>query len=199
MLLVVNAGSSSIKVALFDGLTEVRVGRVLEIGTNDHSAALAGLLAQGFGEGLTAAAHRVVHGGALFVQACRIDAAVIAGIESCEPLAPLHNPANLVAIRALAKLLPELPQYASFDTAFHATNPEVAVRYALPEKAEALGLRRYGFHGLSFAALVRKVKEMDIAEAPKRVLALHLGNGASLCAIRDGRSVANTMGYSPLD
>jgi acetate kinase len=199
MLLVVNAGSSSIKLALYDGPAPVRAARVEEIVAGGHAAALAGLLAQGFGAGLTAAAHRVVHGGARLTAPCRIDDTVIAGIEACVPLAPLHNPANLVAIRALQALLPDLPQYASFDTAFHATNPEVALRYALPAAAEALGLRRYGFHGLSYAALVRKVKEIGGGRLPERLLALHLGNGASLCAIREGQSVATTMGYSPLD
>ena len=197
MLLVVNAGSSSIKVALFDGLDEVRRGQVAEVA--DHRAALEGLLGQGFGEGLTAAAHRVVHGGARLVGPVRIDAGVLAGIEACVPLAPLHNPANLAGIRALMALAPDLPQFASFDTAFHATNPEVARRYALPAAVEAAGIRRYGFHGLSFAAIIRKVKEMPGGWLPKRLLALHLGNGASLCAIRDGQSVATTMGYSPLD
>ena len=199
MLLVVNAGSSSIKVALFDGVTAVRSGRAMEIAADGHAAALGKLLAQGFGDGLTAAAHRVVHGGAGLTAPCRIDAGVLAGIAACVPLAPLHNPANLVAIRALAALMPDLPQYASFDTGFHATNPAVATRYALPVAASALGLRRYGFHGISYAALVRKVKEITGGEGPKRLLALHLGNGASLCAIADGRSVATTMGYSPLD
>ena len=199
MLLVVNAGSSSIKVALFDGMTELRSGRALEIAADGHAAALDSLLAQGFGCGLTAAAHRVVHGGAVLTAPCRIDAGVLAGIEACVPLAPLHNPANLVAIRALAASMPDLPQYACFDTGFHATNPAVATRYALPVAASALGLRRYGFHGISFAALVRKVKEISGDVGPRRLLALHLGNGASLCAIADGRSVATTMGYSPLD
>lgn len=199
MLLVVNAGSSSLKLALFDGMTQIRAAQASEIGAEGHPAALAGLLAQGFGRGLTAAAHRVVHGGALLTAACRIEESVVAAIEACVPLAPLHNPANLVAIRALAALLPDLPQYASFDTAFHASNPAVALRYALPAAAEALGLRRYGFHGISFAALVRKVKEMRAGDGSGRLLALHLGNGASLCAIVDGRSVATTMGYSPLD
>ena len=199
MLLVVNAGSSSIKVALYDGLAEVRSGRVLEIGADGHAAALSGLLRQGFGEGLTAAAHRVVHGGALLTAPCRIDARVLAEIEACVPLAPLHNPAGLAAIRTLSGLIPDLPQYASFDTAFHAGNPAVAVRYALPGEVEVLGLRRYGFHGLSFAAIVRKVEDITPIGLPARLLALHLGNGASLCAIRDGRSVATTMGYSPLD
>jgi acetate kinase len=199
MLLVVNAGSSSIKVALFDGLTEVRSARVMEIGADGHGAALARLLADGFGEGLTAAAHRVVHGGAQLTAACRIDAGVMAQIAACVPLAPLHNPANLTAIQALRDMAPELAQYASFDTAFHATNPEVALRYAVPAAVEAAGIRRYGFHGLSYAAIVRKVKEMGTDALPKRLLALHLGNGCSLCAIVEGRSVATTMGYSPLD
>ena len=195
MLLVVNAGSSSVKLALFDGAREVRRGQVAEIGGAGHRAALERLLADGFGAGLKAAAHRVVHGGTEFVASCRVDAAVLAGIAGCIPLAPLHNPANLAGIAALAELLPDLPQYVSFDTAFHATNPEVAVRYALPAAEEARGLRRYGFHGISYAGVVRSFGDA----VPKRLLALHLGNGASLCAIREGRSVANTMGYSPLD
>ena len=199
MLLVVNAGSSSLKLALFDGLEEVRRGQVAEIGADGHKAALERLLRDGFGQGLTAAAHRVVHGGARLTRACRVDAGVLAEIEACVPLAPLHNPANLAGITALIDLAPDLPQFASFDTAFHATNPEVARRYALPAAVEAAGIRRYGFHGLSFAATVRKVKEIRGPEGPARLLALHLGNGASLCAIRDGQSVATTMGYSPLD
>jgi acetate kinase len=133
------------------------------------------------------------------VQACRISAATIAAIEACVPLAPLHNPANLTAIRALEALVPGLPQYASFDTAFHATNPVVAVTYALPLAERARGLRRFGFHGISYAGIVRKVQEMFENAPPKRLLALHLGNGASLCAILDRQSVATTMGYSPLD
>ena len=219
-VLVVNAGSSSVKVALFDAdLTERLSGRVTEIGgaarievgtlmgarvVPDHAAALA-LVFEAMDEAgvpvasLTAAAHRVVHGGAALVAPCRITPEVVAGIEACVPLAPLHNPANLTAIRALARLVPDLPQYASFDTAFHATNPEVARRYALPPEAEALGLRRYGFHGISYASLVRKVQENALNVMPKRLLAFHLGNGASACAIRDGQSVASTMGYSPLD
>ena len=197
MLLVVNSGSSSVKVALFDGLREVRRGQVE--GALDHRAALAALLAQGFGEGLTAAAHRVVHGGAALTGTVRVDAVVLDAIAACMPLAPLHNPANLAGIAALRALVPGLPQYVSFDTGFHATNPEVARRYALPAEAEAAGIRRYGFHGLSYAAIVRKVKEMGHGMVPERLLGLHLGNGASLCAMRGGVSVATTMGYSPLD
>lgn len=199
MLLVVNAGSSSLKLAVFDSklsrIAEARVERV-----TDHAAALAeGLSVMGLPlASFTAAAHRVVHGGAGLTASCRVDSGVIADIEACVPLAPVHNPANLSGIRALARLAPDLPQYVSFDTAFHATNPEVARRYALPAEAEALGLRRYGFHGLSYAAIVRKVRGTAGKDAPVRLLALHLGNGASLCAILNGQSVATTMGYSPL-
>ena len=220
MLLVVNAGSSSIKLAVFDkALREVVAGSVSEIGGKavmgigaarhavvaaDHRAALMLCLKALATRGITidkieAAAHRVVHGGARFVASCRVTEAVLAGIEACVPLAPLHNPANLTAIRALAELVPGLLQYVSFDTAFHATNPEVAVTYALPKEDRDQGLRRYGFHGISYAGVVRKVQEISQNNLPDRLLALHLGNGASLCAIKAGRSVATTMGYSPLD
>ena len=201
MLLVVNAGSSSLKLAVFDqGLAQVAQARVEGVALGERGKALTqGLAEMGLPvSAFSGAAHRIVHGGAGLTASCRIDSGVIAGIEACVPLAPLHNPANLSGIRALAALAPDLPQYASFDTAFHATNPEVARRYALPPEAEALGLRRYGFHGLSYAVIVRKVQEMAGITPPERLLALHLGNGASLCAIRDGRSVATTMGYSPL-
>lgn len=219
-VLVVNAGSSSLKVAVFDtGLREVLAGRVTEIGgaarvevgplvgarvVPDHAAAMA-LVFEGMEEAgvpvasLRAAAHRVVHGGAGLVAPCRVTGAVMAEVEACVSLAPLHNPANLTGMRAVAALMPDLPQYASFDTAFHATVPEVAARYALPAEAEALGLRRYGFHGISYASVVRKVQEMGGGAVPDRMLVFHLGNGASACGIVSGRSVATTMGYSPLD
>ena len=199
MLLVVNAGSSSVKVSLFEGDIELRRGLASEIGAQGHEAALAGFLADGFGAGLKAAAHRVVHGGAGLTAPCRLTDATIAAIEACVPLAPLHNPANLVGIRAMASLLPDLPQYASFDTGFHASNPEVALAYALPAAERARGIRRYGFHGISYAGLVRHLRATVPEGLPKRLLGLHLGNGASLCAMVDGVSVATTMGYSPLD
>ncbi len=200
MLLVVNAGSSSLKLAVFDAaLVQVARATVEGIGPGGHAEALsAGVAQAGVDLGsLTAVAHRVVHGGAALVQPCRVTQAVLAGIKACVPLAPLHNPANLTGIRAVADLLPQVPQYASFDTAFHATNPEVAVSYALPLAERARGIRRYGFHGISYAALVRVLAARG--PLPQRLLACHLGNGASLCAILDGRSVATTMGYSPLD
>lgn len=219
-VLVVNAGSSSLKVAVFDeGLREVMAGRVTEIGgaarvevgplvgarpVGTHAAAMAlvfeGMEEAGIAVGsLRAAAHRVVHGGASLVAPCRVTEAVLAEVEACVPLAPLHNPANLTGMRAVGVLVPELPQYASFDTAFHASVPEVASRYAIPAGAEALGLRRYGFHGISYASVVRKVQEIGVGLVPERLLVFHLGNGASACGIVRGRSVATTMGYSPLD
>ncbi len=211
MILVINAGSSSLKAALFapdltvtvsalaseiGGAARLRIaGEEGEAELPDHAAAVAAVL-EAFGgtAGLKAAAHRVVHGGARFAAPCRITPEVEAGVEALSAIAPLHNPANLAGIRAVAALAPDLPQYASFDTAFHATIPEVAARYALPREAEALGLRRYGFHGLSYAAMVAGWQ----GALPERLLAFHLGNGASATAILKGRSVATSMGYSPL-
>jgi acetate kinase len=212
VLLVVNTGSSSVKAALFrPDLSEVAAARVTGIGRRaprlevagearpvtapDHSAALAALLPVLDGRGeITAAAHRIVHGGETLTAPARLTPEVLARIEACVPLAPLHNPPGLAAIRALAAARPELPQCACFDTAFHAGQPEVETAYALPPEWHARGLRRYGFHGLSYAGLVARMG----ADLPPRLLALHLGAGVSLCAIRDGRSVATTMGYSPL-
>lgn len=220
MLLVVNAGSSSVKIALFDSaLTQVLTGSVTEIGgegqvklgaaaqacavANHHAALvllLQSLAVQGQPlEGLRAAAHRVVHGGATLLAPCRVTTREVDAIKACVPLAPLHNPANLTGIQALADLLPNLPQYASFDTAFHATNPEEAVRYAIPNQDHARGIRRYGFHGISYAGLAEKMQQIAGSTRTGRVLGLHLGNGASLCAMVDGQSVATTMGYSPLE
>ncbi|WP_347310151.1 acetate/propionate family kinase [Defluviimonas sp. SAOS-178_SWC] len=219
LILVVNAGSSSIKIALFGtGEVPVASGAVTEIGgvsrlkvgaeerdcaAPDHDAALALLLdafaAAGFPlSRFHAAGHRIVHGGRDLTASVRVSDAVEAQIAACIPLAPLHNPHNLSGIRAVRRLLPDLPQVAVFDTAFHATNPEVALRYALPAAEEAKGIRRYGFHGISYQSLTARLPGL-LGAMPERVLAFHLGNGASLCAIRGGRSVATTMGYSPLD
>ena len=217
MILVVNAGSSSIKVALFQpDLIQVMAGQVsgiggalahLKLGTEDrdiaapdHDAALATILASLSHQGitvdqLTACAHRVVHGGTTLVDPCVITDLVIEGIEAATPLAPLHNPKNLAGIRALQNLAPGVAQYASFGTAFHATQPDVATAYALPKDPRAAGIRRYGFHGLSYAWIVTQFG----ADLPSRLLAFHLGSGVSLCAIKDGKSVATSMGYSPLD
>lgn len=216
MILVVNAGSSSIKVELFDhDLTSIIEGKVTEIGgaariklgtrseaiaATDHKAGFTAILDTLGAEGhpvhrLTAAAHRIVHGGADLTDPVHLNDSALAYIEQFNTLAPLHNPHNLSAIRALSQLMPDLPQYASFDTAFHAGNDAVATTYAIPASERAKGIRRYGFHGLSYASLVENLRP----DVPHRLLALHLGNGSSLCAILDGTSVANSMGYSPLD
>ncbi len=219
-ILVLNAGSSSIKFAVFDGaMAETHRGIAAGIGGKsfletdgnrrdlpliDHRAALTAVLAALGNAGVTpetlrAAAHRVVHGGQHLSKPVRLTPDNIAEIASCTPLAPLHNPHNLAAIEALAAVAPDLPQFASFDTAFHATNPKVATRYAIPKMIETKGIRRYGFHGLSYASLVKRLPEISGEPLPSRLLAFHLGNGASLCAIHNGHSVATTMGYSPLD
>lgn len=219
-ILVLNSGSSSIKFAVFrpdlsqaiggsiteiGGASQVRIGDASQVRpVADHETALrlllAGLAGQGITiSGLAAAAHRVVHGGAGLTETCRITASVRQAIVNASPLAPLHNPHNLAGIDALAAAAPELPQFACFDTAFHATNPDVATRYALPDIPEAAGLRRYGFHGTSYAGLVAQWPDLTGVPCPPRLLAMHLGNGASLCAILNGRSVATTMGYSPVD
>lgn len=199
MWLIVNAGSSSLKLKVFDADCEVAKAFVGEIGPDGHRAAMQEGLAQAGVrvQDLTAAAHRVVHGGSGLTATCPVTPEVVRRITDCVPLAPLHNPGNLVGIQAVADLAPHLPQYAAFDTAFHATNPEVATTYALPPSERAHGLRRYGFHGISYAALVRILRQRG--PLPKRLLACHLGNGCSLAAIVNGRSVATTMGYSPLD
>ncbi len=217
-VLVLNAGSSSIKFAIFDeGGAVLGSGAVTDIGgaarfrfgkvdeqrpAATHREALTHLLTALTAPGmppLTAAAHRIVHGGPNLTAPVAITPAIMAEIAACIPLAPLHNPHNLAAIEAVAATAPDLPQFASFDTAFHATNPDVATRYALPERAETADLRRFGFHGLSYAALTRALPSLSGAALPRRLLALHLGAGASLCAILDGQSVATTMGWSPLD
>jgi acetate kinase len=149
---------------------------------------------------VTAVGHRVVHGGTLFSGPVRVDAAVLAELTKLDPLAPLHQPHNLAGIRTLAELEPNLPQVACFDTAFHRHLPELAQRFALPREYHDSGIRRYGFHGLSYeyiAEVLPRIVGPDLAGG--RVLVAHLGNGASLCALHDGRSVDTSMGFTALD
>lgn len=214
MILVLNTGSSSIKAALFDAdLSKTTAATLTGLGDGDDAAVLSykgegrRVTAANHAQGITAIldvlsdykftalAHRVVHGGTALTAPCKVDDNAIATIEANVPLAPLHNPPALAGIRAMRDLRPDLPQYASFDTAFHATNPDVATAYALPKSERDKGIRRYGFHGLSYASMVNHFG----TDIPPRLLAFHLGNGASLCAILNGQSVATTMGYSPLD
>ena len=151
------------------------------------------------GADLLAVGHRVVHGGARFVDPVRIDAGVLAALDALCPLAPLHQPHNLAAVRAVMRLRPQLPQVACFDTAFHHTQPAVAMRLALPRAITDAGVRRYGFHGISYDYIARRLRQIDPALAAGRLIVGHLGNGASLCAMQGGRSVDTTMGFSTLD
>lgn len=147
---------------------------------------------------IEAVAHRVVHGGRTFRASVIVDDEILVALAGLNSLAPLHQPHNVAGIRAFRKAFPRLPQVACFDTAFHATLPELEYTFALPRALTEQGVRRYGFHGLSY----QFVMESLLASSPQargRVLMAHLGNGASLCAARDGRSVATTMGFSALD
>jgi len=207
-ILAVNTGSSSLKLGVFDWETlEERAERDTDWGTDDaagvkgHGPAVRHLLDGLDVSSVAVVGHRVVHGGAEFRQAVRIDGAVKAGIERLAALAPLHNPAALEAIEAVDQALPGVPQTASFDTAFHATMPPSSYLYAVPyEWYERWGARRYGFHGLSHAYCSARAAELlGRPLADLKVVTCHLGSGCSLAAVRGGLSVATTMGFTPLD
>ena len=148
---------------------------------------------------LLAVGHRVVHGGTRYGAPVRVDAAVIDALAELVPLAPLHQPHNLTPIRAIAARMPALPQVACFDTAFHHDQPPLAQAFALPPEITGQGVRRYGFHGLSYEYVAGAMRTLDMRAAAGRVVVAHLGNGASMCAMADGRSVASTMGFTALD
>jgi len=151
------------------------------------------------GDRLIGVGHRVVHGGLEYSAPVRVDSGVIKALEQFVPLAPLHQPHNLSPIAALLKRAPELPQVACFDTAFHRTNPEVAQRFALPQQFHDAGVRRYGFHGLSYEYIASVLAGFDASAAAGKTIVLHLGNGSSMCALAAGRSVASTMGFTAVD
>ncbi len=205
-VLALNAGSSSLKFALFarEGLAEITRGVVEDIGVGSrtHAEALASVLdrveTQHPEVELFAAGHRVVHGGREHVAPERVTPALLADLERLVSLAPLHQPHNLSGIRAVASRRPDLPQVACFDTAFHATIPEVGQTFALPFEVTEGSVVRYGFHGISYA-YIASVLPRHLRADQGRVVVAHLGHGASLCAMRDGRSVATTMGFTPLD
>jgi acetate kinase len=200
LILTVNAGSSSLKLSLLDEDDDLvarrEVEAVVDHGTGRFdagtvTAALADLPAP------DAVGHRVVHGGREFAGPVRIDEHVERRLRALTDLAPLHQPKSLAGIEAVRAGLPRVPEVACFDTAFHATLPEAAATYALPEAwRRTYGLRRYGFHGLSHAYAARRVTRF--VRAP-RLVVCHLGAGASLSAVRDGRSVDTTMGFTPLE
>ncbi len=204
---VLNAGSSSIKYTvldveagtlLADGIVE-RIG--VPGGVPDHATALATVLAELGDTAIDAVGHRVVHGGERFTDATVIDDDVEAAIEQLTELAPLHNPAGLAGIRAARAALPDVPQVAVFDTAFHATIPVEAATYAIDaELAARHGIRRYGFHGTSYQYVSRVTAEtLGRPLDGLRMIVLHLGNGASAAAIDGGRSVDTSMGLTPLE
>src|SRR5262249_20313261 len=139
---------------------------------------------------LVGVGHRVVHGGLEYTDPVRVDREVLAGLEQFVPLAPLHQPHNLAPIASLLARAPDLPQVACFDTAFHRTNPDVAQRFALPVKLHEAGVRRYGFHGLSYEYIATMLPRFDPNAVAGRTIVLHLGNGSSMCAMEAGRSVA---------
>lgn len=202
-VLTINAGSSSVKFAVFDTSTNAQlykseVERAASVEDAIHTIPEA-LKTQGIAA-LDAIGHRVAHGGAKFQDACLIDSEVINGIEECVPLAPMHNPPALEGIKVAGNAWPGVPQVAVFDTAFHQTIPPRAATYAVPQAWREAGLRRYGFHGTSHKyVMLRVAEELKAPAAELRLISCHLGNGASVCAIERGASVDTSMGMTPLE
>ena len=227
-LLVLNAGSSSLKCSVFtdeesphlllraqiDGVGR-RASFIARSADRvvaehrwetplDHRNAIEFLFRWGRGgvlgrRRITAVGHRVVHGGTIFASPVHVDESTVDQLATLTPLAPLHQPHNVAAIRAVTAIAPAMPQVACFDTAFHRTQPEVAQSFALPRRYRDEGIRRYGFHGLSYEYIATALRTLDPRAAGGRTIVAHLGNGASLCAMKNGRSVATTMGFSTLD
>jgi acetate kinase len=229
-ILTINAGSSSVKFALFSSadLECLASGQIEGLGTDpnlivrsgtgeklisdrlnggrhiaDHAGALQTVLtvvSERFPNArIAAVGHRVVHGGLDFAAPVVVSVDAMQGLAKLIPLAPLHQPHNLSGIAAAEAAFPGVPQIACFDTAFHRTHPFVDDAFALPRSLYDEGVRRYGFHGLSYEYVTGKLAEIAPFHAPGRVVICHLGSGASMCAIRNGQSVASTMGFSPLD
>ncbi|MGB8435627.1 MAG: acetate kinase, partial [Burkholderiales bacterium] len=230
-ILVLNAGSSSIKFSLFveragslapslrgqiEGLytaprfvakdaagavvSEKSWGEGAKLGHAGAIDHLAGFIRGELAEHkLVGVGHRVVHGGLEYTQPVRVDARVVAELEKFVPLAPLHQPHNLTPIRLLLERQPGLAQVACFDTSFHRTNPEIAQRFAIPAQLHDAGVRRYGFHGLSYEYIASVLPQHDPRAADGKTVVLHLGNGASMCALAGGKSVASTMGFTAVD
>jgi acetate kinase len=230
VVLALNAGSSSLKFALFDaGHTPPVIARgvIEDLDSSPHMVArdaagatllekhwpdrlrdafatvLAAILAftdEHLGhDGLAAVGHRIVHGGPDHTAPALVTPKLLSGLEALIPLDPLHMPHNLVPVHAVTAARPTLPQVACFDTAFHHTMPAVAKAVAIPRELTAAGIRRYGFHGLSYEYIAGELKQRRPELSRGRVIVAHLGAGASLCALLDGRSIATTMGFSALD
>jgi acetate kinase len=226
-ILTLNAGSSSLKFALFEAGQELVAGsrgsidetfsapRMVARNAAGHESAehcfpkampfpdlVAEVIAwaeKQCGTALAAVGHRVVHGGSRYTAPQRVTDELLADLDALVALAPLHEPHNLAPMRFLKERHPALVQVACFDTGFHGTMPAIASRFALPRKFEEDGVRRYGFHGLSYEYVAGRLREIAPELAKGRVIAAHLGNGASLCALKDGRSIDTSMGFSALD
>ena len=224
-VLALNAGSSSLKFALFNGELQARLrGSITGIGGQAQFQAsvaagdgavqepwegrthedflkqlLAWIAARSEGHDIAAVGHRIVHGGQHYTAPVRLDETVLAALEKLNPLAPLHQPHNLSPVQALLALRPGLPQVGCFDTAFHATMPPTARRFGLPRNLEESGVKRYGFHGLSYDYIAARLRQIAPQRAGCRIIVAHLGSGASLCALRDGQSIDTTMGMTALD
>ncbi|HJW21503.1 MAG TPA: acetate/propionate family kinase [Candidatus Limnocylindrales bacterium] len=202
-ILVVNAGSSSLKLRLLDDRDAIVGSADLRAPRGEADAGLVGEAIEGFGGrgSVDAVGHRIVHGGTEFSGPVLIDAGVEARLAALSDLAPLHQPTSLAALAAVRAAVPDAPAVASFDTAFHATIPPAAATYALPaEWRKRWGLRRYGFHGLSHAYASRRAAQLlGLSPDGLRLVTCHLGAGASLAAVHDGRSVDTTMGFTPLE
>jgi acetate kinase len=226
---VINAGSSSIKFALFDHggdfevlfrgqIEKLRVAPRLIIDDAegelimeeswsanevDHASATRLILETSVrllgGRRVRAVGHRVVHGGTHFSSPVLVNPDILDDLRRLCPLAPLHQPHNLAAIQAIAEAAPHIPQIACFDTAFHRSQPEIAQAFALPAELSDLGIRRYGFHGLSYEYISTRLQKLAPSLARGRIVVAHLGNGSSLCAMSSGRSVATTMGFTAVD
>ncbi|MDP9342989.1 MAG: acetate/propionate family kinase [Actinomycetota bacterium] len=199
-VLVVNAGSSSLKLRVLDGDDRVAGSEDLPAPRGQTDAAGVAAAIERFGE-VDAVGHRVVHGGREFLEPVLLDREVEARLRALTDLAPLHQPKSLAAVEAVSSVLPAVPAVACFDTAFHAGMPEAAATYALPPQWRSRwALRRYGFHGLSHGYASRRAAEM-VGRSPRglRIVTCHLGAGASLAAVVDGRSVDTTMGFTPLE
>ena len=227
LILVVNAGSSSLKLVVFVGdrvilraaverTNQVAEGRQFWIKDQDQQDVLRGTLPTADrstllqvvldtlsqrlpGQCVAGVGHRVVHGGGRFTVPVRVTEEVLSELDSLVPLAPLHQPHNLAEIRAVASLLPDVPQVACFDTAFHTTMPKHERMLGLPRAYFDKGVLRYGFHGLSYESIASRLPEIDPRAAAGRTVVCHLGSGASLCALLAGRSMATTMSFTPLD
>lgn len=233
IILVINAGSSSLKFATFRAKPDASpertaygeidcIGIAPHLVLHDHTGAkvedrdiaplvksdtghqqalawLIGWLGETAEAKLVAVGHRVVHGGDQFTQPVRMTPEVLRCLEDLVPMAPMHQPHNLSAARVFASLRPSVPQFACFDTGFHATQPWVAQAFALPSRVSGVGVRRYGFHGLSYEYIASVLPQHLGSRAVGRVVVAHLGNGASLCAMHRCQSVATTMGFTALD